>query len=195
MRELDVQARLAIRDRERSSLLERIGANLKDDDRVCAAWLHGSSARGQVDALSDVDLWVVMRDEATHDFVENRRAYAARPARPVLVLEAMQNAPPDGAYLLAFYPGEAGPLHVDWFWQRESRAGIPDDVEPLFDRIGLPSVPGAEWRREAHRPPGPPLGADPMRSDVLTHRITFFWAMSLIVASILRAETATGSLE
>ena len=155
---------------------------LRNDQRVCAAWLHGSSSRGEDDALSDLDLWVVVSDQSADDFVDNRRAYAARPARPVLVLEALQNAPPDGAYLLVLYAGEVGPLHVDWFWQPESHARIPDDVDALFDRVGLPLVSGAEWRRETHQPPGSPLGPHATRVDVLTHKITFFWAMSLIVA-------------
>jgi hypothetical protein len=87
--------------------------------------------------------------------------------------------------LLVFYEGEVGPQHVDWFWQPESRARIPDDEKILFDRAGLPVVPGAEWRRDAHRPAGSPLAAGATRIDVLTHKITFFWAMSLIVAKYI----------
>ena len=123
-----------------------------------------------------------MTDESANDFVENRRAHAARPARPVLVMDNMANAPPEGAYLLVLYAGEVGPQHVDWFWQPESKARIPDDEKVLFDRAGLRVAPGGEWRREEHRPPGPPLGPNPTHVDVLTHKMTFFWAMSLIVA-------------
>ena len=175
---------LAIRDQERSGLLSRIVDHLKNDQRVRAAWLSGSVSRGDHDGLSDLDLSVVVTDESVNDFVDNRRAYAARPARPVLVMDNIANAPPDGAYLLVFYAGEVGPQHVDWSWQSESKARIPDDERILLDRAGLPVAPGAEWRQEAHRPPGPPL-RDARRVEVLTHKITFFWAMSLIVAKYI----------
>ena len=182
MSRIDTANVLAIRDRERSDLLARIVEHLKDDRRVRAAWLSGSVSRGDHDGLSDLDLSVVVDDKDAHDFVRNRRAHAARPAPPVLVMDNVANAPPCGAYLLVFYAGGVGPQHVDWFWQPESEARIPDDEKVLFDGVGLPAVSGAEWRREAHRPPGPPLGPNPTRGEVLTHKITFFWAMSLIVA-------------
>jgi len=100
-------------------------------------------------------------------------------------LENIANAPPDGGYLLVFYEGQVGPQHVDWFWQPESKARIADDEKMLFDRVGLPVVPGAKWRREAHRPAGSSLAAGATRIDVLTHKVTFFWAMSLIVAQYI----------
>ena len=100
-------------------------------------------------------------------------------------MDNMANAPPGGAYLLGFYAGEFGPQHVDWFWQPESKARMPDDEKVLFDRVGLQTAPGAEWRREAHRPPGPPLEPSPTRVELLTHKITFFWAMSLILAKYI----------
>ena len=188
---MTIQDLLAIRYRERSHLLGRIVEDLRNDQRVCAAWLSGSVSRGDHDELSDLDLSVVVTDESANDFVQNRRAHAARPARPVLVMDNMANAPPGGAYLLVLYAGEIGPQHVDWFWQPKSKSRIPDDEKVLFDRVGLPVASGVEWRREAHRPPGPPLDDVP-RVEVLTHKITFFWAMSLIVAkSIARRDSGT----
>ena len=64
---------LAIRDRERSGLLSRIVNDLKNDQRVRAAWLSGSVSRGEHDVLSDLDLSVVVTDESVNDFVDNRR--------------------------------------------------------------------------------------------------------------------------
>ena len=189
---MTIEGLLAIRDRERSDILGRIVADLKNDQRVGAAWLHGSLSRGDHDGLSDIDLTVVVADESANDFINNRWEYSARAGRPVLVMDNFANAPADGAYLLVFYAGEVGPQHVDWFWQPESTARIPDDEKILFNRLRLPVVPGAEWRREQHRPPGPRLGPSPTRVEVLTHEITFFWAMSLIVAkSIARGNGDT----
>ena len=97
-------------------------------------------------------------------------------------MDNLANAPIGGAYLLALYEGEAGPQHVDWFWQAESMARCPDDEKILFDRAGLPVVSAAQWRSSVHRSTGPPLGPNPSLTDLLTHKIAFFWAMSLIVA-------------
>ena len=136
---------LSIRERERNLLLDRITKILERDQRVIAAWLSGSLSRGDGDGLSDIDLHIVVTDESIRDFIENRRAYAGLSTQPVLFLEAMQNAPPGGAYLLALYPGEIGPQHVDWFWQPHSNSQRPDDVDPIFDRVGLPVTSGEQW--------------------------------------------------
>jgi predicted nucleotidyltransferase len=85
---------LAIRDQERSGLLSRIVNHLNDGQRVCAAWLSGSVSRGDHDGLSDLDLSVVATDESVSDLVDARRAHAARPARPVLVMDNVAKAPP-----------------------------------------------------------------------------------------------------
>ena len=83
------------------------------------------------------------------------------------------------------YEGEVGPQHVGWFWQPESRARIPDGEKIFFDRVGLPVALGAEWRCEAHRPASSSVVAGATRIDVLTHKIMFLWAMSLIVAKYI----------
>ena len=47
----------------RETLLESIVAALAADERFVAAWLTGSYARGDADAVSDIDLTVVVADE------------------------------------------------------------------------------------------------------------------------------------
>jgi hypothetical protein len=182
---MNVDELLAIRTRERSDLLGRIVAGLRDDRRVRAAWLSGSVSRGDDDALSDLDLSVVVSGESIGEFVANRRYYAAESAPPVLLMDNLANAPVGGAFLIALYPGEAGPQQVDWSWQPESEAGIPDDEMVLFNIAGLPLIQGDDWRRQVHRPPGPPLDAGASVGDQLTQKIAFFWAMSLIVAKYI----------
>jgi predicted nucleotidyltransferase len=176
---------LSTRLRERSELLDRIVAILSADPNVRAAWLSGSVSRGDDDALSDRDLSVVVSDESIGERVDRRRTYAARSAPPVLLMDNLSNAPVDGAYLLAFYPGEAGPQHDDWFWQPESGARIPDDEKVLFNNTGLPLMSGDDWRRQSNRPPGAPLAANAPLGEQLTHKITFFWAMSIIAAKYI----------
>ena len=140
---MNIEALLSVRRRERADLLRRIDAVLRSDYRVRAAWVTGSAGRGEDDALSDIDLFIAVADDAIGKFVENRRAHAARPGRPVLLMDNFANAPIGGAYLLALYEGRAGPQHVDWFWQPESETRRPEQAHTLFDR--------AELRREGQR--------------------------------------------
>ena len=126
---------------------------------------------------------VVVADNAIEDFVDSRRRHAAKPARPILLMDNIRNAPVCGAYLLALYGGEAGPQHVDWFWQAESEARRPEEANVLFDRAGIRPVP--RGLATMHGQPGPPLGPNPPLAELLTHKTTFFWAMSLIVAKYI----------
>ncbi|MEX0762116.1 MAG: nucleotidyltransferase domain-containing protein [Dehalococcoidia bacterium] len=183
---------LAIRERELTSLKNRLAQVLEADQRVRAAWLSGSFSRGDHDALSDLDLSVVVSSQPMAEIVANRHEYVADASDPVLLLDVPQNAPPDGAYLLVFYAGEVGPLHVDWFWEPDFKARKPDDALVLFDRTELPVMPGAEWRRDAHRPTGSSSGVAIEPIEPVTWKITYFWAMSLIVAKYIarrRGET------
>ena len=186
---------LEIRNRERHDLLLQIADVLKRDHRVRAAWLTGSVSRGDDDGLSDLDLMIVVSDEGAFDFVRNRRKFASQPADAVLTMDNFRNAPPGGAYLLTLYAGEVGPQHVDWFWQPESYAQIPDDEKVLFDHIGLHKIPGAEWRRAQHRPIAQPLPEHSTLTDVLTHKIAFFWAMSVITAKYIARQDSKKAAE
>src|SRR3989442_185935 len=88
---------------ERDALLQRATDLLRDDPRVVAAWLFGSLGRGHEDDLSDLDLWVVVGDEWIDTFIGERRPYASQLGPPLLLVEAPQNAPAGGAYLMAVY--------------------------------------------------------------------------------------------
>ena len=91
-----------------------------------------------------------------------------------------------GHTCLRYTPARSAPQHVDWFWQPQSRARKPDDVNVAFDRVALPVIAGDIWRREDEMGPGgPPLPPGTPLADVLTHRIEFFWAMSLVVAKYI----------
>ena len=182
---MGVEDLLSIRLRERAELLRRVDQCVRRDCRVRAAWIMGSVARGEDDALSDLDLFIVVADDAIAEFIDNRRVHAAEPARPLLLMDNLANAPPGGAYLLALYEGKAGPQNIDWFWQAESMTCRQDDGKILFDRAGLRAAPGAQRGSIVHRSSGPPLGPNPSLTDLLTHKIAFFWSMSFIVAKYI----------
>jgi hypothetical protein len=159
---------------EREALLQHISQHLAADQRVVAAWLFGSLGRGQADALSDIDLWVVVADEAIAELVADRRPFTAQPGKPVLILEAPQNAPVGGAYLMTAYEAPTGPHIVDWYWQPRSAAFIPPQAQVLFDRVGLTTR--SEALLFTGGDPDPVFEAQPL------HVISFFWMMWLIAA-------------
>ncbi len=162
----DLQTRLS----EREGMLQRIVQQLADDERVVAAWLYGSLGRNDGDALSDIDVRIVVADPFSEAMNADRQAYAARVGPLLLAQEAPHNAPPGGAFLLVMYPGSVGPIHVDWTWQPQSHAIIPRDVRVLFDRVGLPVA------TPVTRPSGQSL------ADSLTEHSVFFWMMVQVAA-------------
>jgi len=162
----DLQIRIA----EREVLLQRIIQQLEADPRVVAAWLYGSLGRREADALSDLDVRLIMADAACEAMLAERRAYVTRIAVPLLIQDVPQNGPPNGAFVLVHYPGSIGPIFVDWTWQPRAGARLPSNVQLLFDRVGLqPDEP-------ASRPIGPAL------ADALTEKSIFIWMMVQMAA-------------
>jgi predicted nucleotidyltransferase len=68
------------------ALVARFTEVCQTDARVDAAFLGGSYARGQADAFSDVDLYVITGDAEFDDFVATSRAFVERLGR-LLFLE------------------------------------------------------------------------------------------------------------
>ena len=158
---------------ERNALLERASARLLADPKIVAAWLFGSLGRGEEDDLSDLDIFVVTQDEAIQDYILNRRTNATLGIDDVCLIEAPQNRPPGGAYLMALYPSETGYHEVDWYWQGQSDALIPTDAKLLFDRVGLfeSGVPTHfEYQSTEQMKP----------DEEALNKVGFFWAMLLI---------------
>lgn len=173
------QARLQAYRVERDALLQQIKNLLERDERVSAAWLFGSLGRGDEDELSDLDVWVVVADEHLGAIATQRRQYVAQVGFPLVLVEAPQNAPTGGAYLMALYEGQEGPHPVDWYWQARSDAPyIPQQTRLLLDRLGpapMPSdSPYCSVDRDSLSPQEP--------VEAIANAINFFWAMILIVA-------------
>jgi hypothetical protein len=181
---MSVVDRLRTRRSEHVALLKQLERGLQAEQRIVAAWLFGSEGRRSSDILSDLDVWVIVKDEFIETISAERQRYAARLERPALLLESPQNAPAGGAYLMALYPGQAGVHQVDWYWQRQSDASLPRQAALLFDRGGIPQ----DTRLEQLDPTGAaPLVTQQERAEQVTQLSTYFWAMSNIaVKSVLR---------
>lgn len=172
---MSLYEKLSERVRERTDLIAQATEILRADERVVAAWLAGSLGRGDADAYSDVDLWVVVRDADMAAVREGRRLFVEALRPPVLISEAPQNAPPGGAYLWTLYPGKYGPQHVDWNWLPETGARVPAVAKVLFDKLGLSAAEGPQRVRHT---------AEELPS-ALTQECAFFWAMCSVVAKYI----------
>lgn len=159
---------------ERNQLLIDISHLLEKDPNVKAAWLVGSLGREEEDALSDIDLWVVVDDDPIRAIIKHPREYTAQIQTPVLFVEAPQNAPEEGAYLMTCYDGIIAPHIVDWYWQPKSQAYVPSQVRLLFDHAGL-----KQKDQPIHFSGRPPSKEMIDRPD---HFISFFWMMLMITA-------------
>jgi predicted nucleotidyltransferase len=129
---------LQVRRREHGALLQLAQTVLQADQRVVAAWLFGSVGCRTADVFSDLDVWVIIKDEYIETMSAERQSYAAQLDQPVHLLASPGNAPTGGAYLLALYPGRAGMHQVDWYWQRQSDASLPRHAVLLLNRAGIP---------------------------------------------------------
>ncbi len=160
---------------ERTALLARAQVVVAQDPRARAAWLFGSLGRGDADDLSDIDLFIIVADQDQDDVAANRYAYMAQLGEPLLILEAPQNWPPGAVYNMALYPGESGPHQIDWYWQRQSAAQMPTEIQLWFDRVNLSHADGPTRFDYAPVPPRPP-------EEVATQAVNQFWVMLLIAA-------------
>ena len=159
---------------ETAVLLQKIQATLEQDGRIAAAWLFGSKGQGGGDALSDIDIWVIVEDEAYGAIVAQKRAFVQRMGTAVLFLESPQNAPPNGAYLAVQFDAPTAPHHVDWYWQLRSAAVRPLETTVLFDHVDIPTV------KEPIAFSGGEPDADLI--DHPNHFISYFWMMLMVSA-------------
>jgi hypothetical protein len=69
------------------AFVERLLADVRDDGRVCALFLGGSHASGTADPYSDLDLYLVTRDEDFDSWRSDRRTVLSRLGDPVFLEE------------------------------------------------------------------------------------------------------------
>ena len=159
-----------------AELVASITLVLLGDERVNAAWLAGSAGRGEDDALSDIDVVLVMAPGYEAEMARQRFALASRVGPVALALDSPQNAPPDGAQVNVLYDLEPLPIFVDWsYWPPISER--PSDVRVLFERDSADLITGRAYDEvTASLPPGTGLEGTPQR------RADFALAMTPIIA-------------
>jgi predicted nucleotidyltransferase len=81
---MDAQA-IQLPRQDHQAVLNGFVAACQADQRVVAATLYGSYARGAADAYSDLDLGLITTDEAYEDFVAGREAFLRLLGEPVFL--------------------------------------------------------------------------------------------------------------
>ncbi len=122
-------------------IIQRITEVLQEDSRVLAAWLEGSIARGEDDDLSDIDLWIAVKDRNFNTFVEEREQFAAQLGPVLSVLYPKTPDQPEDIesfkILLEDHPTS---LSIDVDVQKESRKfsftkdSDAEECKVLFDK-------------------------------------------------------------
>jgi predicted nucleotidyltransferase len=133
---MSVGAALAGRARQRDAWLAEAARRLRGDERVAAAWLFGSLARGDADELSDVDLFVAF-DDGSADELDRVDVWLGELGERCRWREDPYNAPDGGHYFEAVYPAEPIPIVVDSYWQPVSASLLAADTQVLFDKVGV----------------------------------------------------------
>jgi predicted nucleotidyltransferase len=113
------------------ALIERLIEACAMDRRIPAAFLGGSRARGEADEFSDVDVSLVVEDEAYADLAASKRAYLETLGEP-LFAEDFGN---EGILFVIFADGVE--LELNIVRRSELPTLRPGPHEALFDPDGI----------------------------------------------------------
>ncbi|MEZ4518522.1 MAG: aminoglycoside 6-adenylyltransferase [Chloroflexota bacterium] len=170
----------------REELLVTIADVLGRDKRIQAAWLTGSYGRDQNDAVSDVDITLVIGEQFVPDLCVRSEMVTASPdaarmvffsqfGQPIVVHENNYNAPGGGTFTAVLY--HPATVMVDWTLCPRSEAIRPSDTRLLFDHVGIPAA----------LPSGPTTQTSDNKD--IAQAIAFFWMMACVTAKyIVRGE-------
>ena len=171
---------------QRDALLARIADDLAMDERFAAGWLTGSFARGDADALSDIDITIAVADPYAEVLCRRLEQISSRtsPERyslfsrfgaPALLHENNHNAPEGGTFTFVLYSKSA--IMIDWTLIPQSKAKRLAQSILLFDKVKIPLTPLLE------------LEALDQSKKAVAETWAFFWMMAAItIKYILRGD-------
>ena len=162
---------------QRDKFLSQVVETLSKDERFVAAWLTGSLGTNEADAISDIDLSLVVADEygpglclqletVSPQTSPERASLICQFGVPALIHENNNNAPEGGTFTFVLYARTA--IMVDWVLIPESKANRPYQSKLLFDKTGIPIS-------------SPPIteNLDQRRKSVAA-QWAFFWMMTAV---------------
>ncbi|CAN5647347.1 hypothetical protein BH09CHL1_BH09CHL1_12020 [soil metagenome] len=148
----------------RDALIEQVQKQLAGDERVVAAWLHGSIGRGERDAWSDIDLVVLIEETHYSEFWDDRQSLFDAIGNQMFQQHPIpgNSMVSGGNFQLIVFEG---PVEIDWTVAPATGASRPADTRLLFERRQIPVVESPA----------------PTRSESeVQDRLEFFWAMAPI---------------
>jgi predicted nucleotidyltransferase len=119
----------------REDVLRNIEAVFKDI--AVEAHLFGSLARGDADVYSDIDIWLVIKDEDYAEVFKNRFEYYSQLGEIININEPPQNAPEGGIHSALLIETGGALVVADIFLCPLSKAFITEQSKKLFG-IDLP---------------------------------------------------------
>lgn len=161
------------------ALLERACEVLAADERVLAAWLHGSFALGQEDPFSDLDAHCCVIDEAADQLSGDGWKEILHRITPTVMATTFPPGTIGGYSLTPDW------VHIDLAFVPRSRLDVAgmSGYAPLFDRTGeLP----------AHAVPEAPIHGEPYFSPALAD--WFFYMFGNLVTVVGRNEPVLATL-
>jgi predicted nucleotidyltransferase len=163
---------------ERDQLLRSIVAQVRVDERTSSVWVISSLGRGDSDALSDIDLLIVADEELLQAIIAERHAFAEKLGKTLFFLEAPQNAPKNGAYLMGCYDAPTAPHLVDFYWQSTPQPWDSSPPRLLFERMSTNSS-------HNYSVPFQQKSFSDLKGSGLPHDVRYFWMMFFIVAKYI----------
>jgi predicted nucleotidyltransferase len=152
-------------------LLERAVARLRDDARVVALVVGGSLAHGLADPYSDVDLYVVVRDETFDGVLAERDAVAGGVGSPLFAFD-VDPVPGGSTDRIVVYEGPDGfPVKFDLMYLKES------DLEPAPKWSGCPVLKDEGGRAAAVVARSEGLAPPPPSPEALLELNQKFWTL------------------
>ena len=167
----------------REKLLSQIVQVLSNDERFVAAWLTGSLSRHDADAVSDIDLTLVVSDSYGENLCERAEQISQQTTSkrlnlfsqfgtPALIHENNNNVPEGGTFTFTLYAKSH--LMVDWVLIPQSKAYRPSQAYLLFEKSSIPIVAPIEELESLEQ-----------RIKQASERVAFFWMMMAITAKYL----------
>lgn len=166
----------------REHMLAEIVESISKDDRFVAAWLTGSYSRSNQDALSDIDISIVVSEKdsallcqrlapVSSQTTAERLALFAQFGEIAFLHENNHNAPEGGTFTCTVYAQTA--VVIDWLLipQKTARRSSPSRL--LFERISIPEAsPQVVETLE-------------QRAEKASEITAFFWMMMTITVKYL----------
>lgn len=166
----------------RDVLLSEIVKTLSIDERFMAAWLTGSFSRNDADAVSDLDLNLVVSDSYSENLCKRAGQISPQTTKerldlfsqfgtPAIIHENNYNAPEGGTFTFTLYAKSH--LMIDWILIPQSKAYRPSQAYILFEKSRIPITPPAE--------------AESLEQRVkkASERVAFFWMMLAVTAKYI----------